>query len=273
MSFGRGFFTISMLTSRSWLEIIYVTVYTMFSERSRAGLKIILTNDDGIEAPGLKILESVIKKFGTPVVVAPAEPMSGVGHQVTTLKPIHVKEINENRFRVEGTPVDCARIALTRIASDAEWLFSGINPGGNLGCDTYISGTVAAAREAALLGFKSAAVSHYVGKERAVDWNLTALRVRPVVAGILEKKTEPGFFWNINFPHPLDDQVDLDLVFCPLDTSPFDVRFTKKGEAFFWGADYHSRPRQKGRDVDVCFGGKIAVTRIPLEIAGPSSNN
>ena len=111
-------------------------------------MKLIVTNDDGIDAEGLQTLVHLASRWGEVVVVAPAEPQSGIGHQLTTDRPIRVDKLTEERYRVWGTPADCSRLALNCLASDGDWVLSGINHGGNLGVDVYESGTVAAAREA-----------------------------------------------------------------------------------------------------------------------------
>jgi len=229
-------------------------------------VKLILTNDDGIDAPGLSALEKALTGAGELIVAAPADANSGVSHRVTTRTPIRMDRVGENRYRIHGTPADCARIALTQIAPDAGWIIAGINRGGNLGADVYISGTVAAVREGTLLGYPGIAVSHYVAKDRDVDWDLAARRVSPVLDRLLSGRPAPGCFWNVNLPHPDGNSSQLDVVFCPLDTNPFSVRYEKNENHFMYTGDYHSRPRQPGRDVDVCFSGKIAVTPIPLDI-------
>ena len=113
-------------------------------------MRILLTNDDGIDAPGLAALRDAAAVLGGDlVVVAPAECHSGCGHRVTTDRAIRVEELARGRFRVGGTPADCVRIAVAQLVPDAALVLSGINAGGNLGADVHHSGTVAAAREAA----------------------------------------------------------------------------------------------------------------------------
>lgn len=237
-------------------------------------MRLILTNDDGIEAAGLAALSAAAGAYGRPVVVAPADGQSGVGHQVTTRAPIAVERLGADRYRVSGTPADCARLALTNLVPRAAWLLSGINHGGNLGADVYTSGTVAAAREAALLGHRSIAVSQYVAPGRSVDWLLAERRLGVVLALLFARPLDAGHFWNVNLPNPAGDAVDLPVVFCNLDTRPHGVRYRQEeGETqasslrFLYTGDYHNRPRQAGRDVDVCMSGRIAVTKVTLEIA------
>lgn len=229
-------------------------------------MRLIVTNDDGVDAPGLATLAAVASELGDVVTVAPVGAQSGVGHQLTTHAPIRVDARRPDRFAVAGTPADCTRLALTELAADAEWLLSGINAGGNLGADVYTSGTVAATREAALLGRRAIAVSHYIGRGRVIDWTLAAERLRPVLRLLFSRPLDAGHFWNVNLPHRLDTQTP-SIVFCGLDTRPLEVRYRRDGAHFVYVGDYHTRPRQPGRDVDVCMAGDIAVTKVTLEIA------
>ena len=170
-------------------------------------MKFLLTNDDGYGAPGLSTLVCLSERLGATVVAAPDRSRSGIGHQVTTYDPIRVDEEAENRYRVHGTPADCSRLGLTHFAPDADWVIAGINNGANLGADVYISGTVAAAREGALLGYRAMAFSHYVARDRSVDWTLTEHRMMPILEMLLSRDLLPNHFWNINFPdpdHPID---------------------------------------------------------------------
>ena len=101
-------------------------------------MKLLLTNDDGIEAPGLQALAAAARGLGELVVVAPAGPQSGVSHAVTTEGPLLVDVCGEGRFAVHGTPADCARVGLHRLCPDAGLVLSGINHGGNLGADVDV---------------------------------------------------------------------------------------------------------------------------------------
>lgn len=230
-------------------------------------MKLLLTNDDGIDAPGLEVLWRAVRDWCDAVVVAPAEVKSGVGHQVTTDRPIPVERLDAGRYSLQGSPADCVRVGLTEIAPDAAWVLAGVNRGANLGADIYTSGTVAAAREAALLGRRSLAISQYVAKGRPLDWEVVHRRAAPLLKRLLTSEPAPGEFWNVNLPHPATD-ADVDVVVCALDTRPHAVAYRNEGGAFIYQAEYHKRPRQPGRDVDVCLGGRVAVTKMVLDIAG-----
>src|SRR5438034_3567954 len=116
-------------------------------------MKFLITNDDGIAAPGIQALWDAAARIGEPVMVAPAEAVSGCSHRVTTDGPIRIRLQELARFAIDGTPADCVRVGLHRLVPDAKWVLSGINAGGNLGHDVYLSGTVAAVREAVLHGW------------------------------------------------------------------------------------------------------------------------
>ena len=234
------------------------------TEFKGGGLKIVLTNDDGIEAPGLQALAACLDGCGDVVIVAPKQPQSGVGHRITTKDPLVVDELGLNRFSVDGTPADCSRIALRVIAPDAHWLIAGINPGGNLGLDVYNSGTVAAAREAAMLGCKSIAISQYIARDHCVDWHVTGYHSGPVLRMLINRPLEDGAFWNINLPHPLRLDSTPEVKDCGLDTCSHHVDYHQKDNAYVYQGRYHERPREAGKDVAVCFGGRISMTRLTI---------
>lgn len=242
------------------------------SRQRKTQMKIVLTNDDGIHAPGLAALERAVQDFGKCVTVAPADVQSGVGHQVTTKLPIEVVQLSQRRFSVGGTPADCSRLALTEIVPDAEWVIAGVNQGANLGADVYTSGTVAAAREAALLGYRAIAVSQYVAKGLPLDWDAIAERVGPLLKQLLASgELLEGEYWNVNLPHT-PEVSELAVVTCLLDTRPLSIAYRRDGGRFVYRGEYHKRPRQVGRDVDVCLGGNVAVTRMMLDIPGPTAS-
>ena len=225
-------------------------------------MKILLTNDDGIDAPGLAALEAAVAWLGgETVIVAPAEPHSGCGHRVTTDRPLRVHELGRGRFAVEGTPADCVRIALAELVRDASVVVSGINAGGNLGADIHHSGTVAAAREAALHGRRAVAASHYHHRGTTIDWERAARWLEQVLRRLPEA-AEPGEFWNVNLPDLPADAMMPAVVECVTDSSPFTLGYALTPEGWRYEASYHDRPRVAGGDVAVCFGGAIAASKL-----------
>src|SRR2546430_456977 len=166
-------------------------------------MKFVLTNDDGIDAPGLAALLAAVTRLGQgePVVVAPSDALSGCSHRVTTDTPLIVEARGDRRYAVRGTPADCVRVALLRAAPDADWILSGVNAGGNLGADVYLSGTVAAAREATLHGKPAVAFSQYRKRAVPFDWGRTAVWAAHVLGDLIQRPWSPGVLWNVNFPH------------------------------------------------------------------------
>jgi 5'-nucleotidase len=227
-------------------------------------MKLLLTNDDGIEADGLRTLLAAVSGLGEPVVVAPAGPQSGVSHAVTTDAPLRV-DARGGHFAVHGTPADCIRVGLHRLCPDAGLVLSGINHGGNLGADVYYSGTVAAVREAVLHGWAGIALSYYRKRGTEFDWPRAGRWATRVLADLLAKPLAPGSFYNVNLPHLRPGEADPEVVFCPLDPHPLPLSYRHEDDGgMHYDGDYHTRERTVGADVDVCFSGRIGVTTIKL---------
>jgi 5'-nucleotidase len=228
-------------------------------------MKIVLTNDDGIDAPGLDTLNRCVEQLGDVIIVAPQNAQSGIAHRVTTREPLRVNQLGSDRHSIDGTPADCVRIALKVIAPDADWLISGINAGANLGSDVYNSGTVAAAREATILGYSAIAISQYISKEQEVDWAVSGHHAGAVLKMLLGRDLAPGHFWNVNLPHPIRRNSELAYEFCGLDTNPHNYVYHQNGDELIYKGTIHERPRDSGKDVAVCFDeGRIAITRLAV---------
>ena len=169
-------------------------------------MRILLTNDDGVNAAGLKVLERIAAAISDDVwIVAPTEEQSGAGHSLTLTKPVRLRRLGERRFCVTGTPTDSVMMAIAHIMKDQrpDLILSGVNRGANLGEDVTYSGTVSAAMEGALAGIPSVALSQSYAKEGMGDtvpfaaaeaWGVKVLR--PIV----ESTMEPRTLVNINFP-------------------------------------------------------------------------
>jgi 5'-nucleotidase len=227
-------------------------------------MKLLLTNDDGIDAPGLQTLEAASRQLGEFVVVAPDRCHSGCSHCVTTDGPVRVETKGIGRYAVHGTPADCVRMAVHHFAPETSCVLSGINAGGNLGADIHVSGTVAAVREAVLHGWRGIALSQYRLKNLPFDWERARASALLVLRDLLARPWTPGTFWNVNLPHLAPTAADPEVIFCPLDPTPLPLSYRREGELFHYNGDYHGRPRRRGADVDVCFSGKIAVTQLSL---------
>lgn len=169
-------------------------------------MRILLTNDDGYHAPGLKVLEDLAACFSDDVwIVAPADEQSGAGHSLTLTRPIRVRKHADKRFAVAGTPTDAVMMALARIMQDSppDLILSGVNRGANLAEDVTYSGTVSAAMEGALAGVRAIALSQAYDREGlgdTVPFGAAAAWGERVLRPLIDAPLAPRTLVNINFP-------------------------------------------------------------------------
>lgn len=235
---------------------------------SDSQLKILVTNDDGIEAPGLKALASAFSEYAHITVVAPNGPRSECSHQIESRETIRVDRVDEHQYAVGGSPADCVRVALFGLYNEPtkfDWVVSGINHGGNLGIDRYISGTVAAAREATIHGIPSIAFSHYLKRGLEVDWNVACSWVPHVWKSLTPLKRQSASFYNVNFPHLSDLRSVPPIVMCPSDNVSLDMKYEAvEGKGYQYRGSYPDRMKTPDHDTDYCFRGHITCSLIHL---------
>lgn len=234
-------------------------------------MRILLTNDDGIEAEGLAAIAQRLSEHAEVTVVAPRDHQSCCGHGVTTSRPLQVVEHRRGWYSVDGLPADCVRVGLLHMQLKPDWVVSGINHGGNLGVDILMSGTVAAAREASLLGYKSLAVSQYRNPTVHVPWELSALRAVGVWQSLMQRPLERHTLWNINLPAvaggvesapwPVKDW-QMEIVECPPEPEPLNFHLEPSELGLVYRSNYQLRPRSEQTDVAHCFGGKITCSKL-----------
>ena len=228
-------------------------------------MRVIITNDDGIDAPGihaLRLAAASIPQLEL-IVVAPQAAWSGCGHTLTTGRTFAVEQRAADVWAVAGTPADCVRAALTHLAPGAQAVLSGINHGGNLGFDVHCSGTVAAAREAASHGIRGIACSHYVRRGMEVDWSQAGQWIAALLPGLLARTN--GYV-SVNLPHLDPGSAAPEALACRLDPSPLPLAMDYNAEGMRYCGNYHQRQRITGSDVDVCMGGRISVVECGLAI-------
>ena len=226
-------------------------------------MQILLTNDDGWDAPGLAVLREVAASFGSVTTVAPARPQSGISHQLTLHRPMNWEQRGPDLYSLDGTPADCVRIALTQLSDEFDWVLSGVNDGANLGADIYVSGTVAGAREARLFGFPAMAISQYrLRYHEAFDWSGVCRRLDGVLQRFLGPQPTESQLININFPDPESVTQELSIVECPVDPHPLPSQYLSTDEGYRYNSRYRDRNREPGCDVQVCFDGGISVTYL-----------
>ena len=229
----------------------------------------ILTNDDGIEAPGIRALQNALPNRDKSVIVAPDAPHSGCSHQMNRGGSIAIDQRGDREYAIGGTPADCSRVAITHLHPRADWVLSGINAGGNLGTDVYLSGTVAAVREAVLLRKPGIALSQYRRRAQPIDWTRATRLAAKVLTVLIDQPLAEGEFWNVNFPAPPVDAVaeavdDPEMVFCEGCTQPLPLEFEANERGFRYAGAYEQRLRDAGRDVDICLGGRISVVKVKM---------
>lgn len=223
----------------------------------------LLTNDDGIDAPGLAALQAAFANLGKVTIAAPNRGYSGCGHQVTDRENLQVDELGDRRYCVHGTPADCVRVGLTALAGDVDLVLSGINEGGNMGVDVYMSGTVAAVRESVWLGTPGIAFSQYFRAERKRDWvkaTQMALRAFESIKTRLDKES----FWNANFPD-VDTPIDeLEIAETFVEPNHMPISFERNdANRFALVTDYRNRARSTGSDVEQTMGnGVVSISRV-----------
>lgn len=233
-------------------------------------MNILISNDDGFDAPGIDALLEVANSFGECTIVAPAKEQSGVSHQMTLWQSIEFTQQSDNVWCLDGTPADCVRVAMTQLETRFDLVLSGINDGGNLGSDIYVSGTVAAAREAALFGLPAIAISqHRLRFGEAFDWSNTKTIATDVLKHCLDAGLNSREVININLPDvsesmpvPKCEIIDP----CPLDPNPrvavYESQPCDTGISLKSVGKYNDRKRSPGHDVETCFSKKVAISRL-----------
>jgi 5'-nucleotidase len=239
---------------------------------TRVPLHFLITNDDGIHAPGIAALAQAVARLpgATCSVVAPDVERSMCGHRLTTHEAIYTTEIAADRHAVDGTPADCVRVALFGLKIIPDFVLSGVNAGGNMGQDIHVSGTCAAAREAAYHGLPAMSISHYRRSALAMDWERTSRWVAELVGELVRERLEDGEYWNVNLPHlpPGDLPLPPRIIATPC-RPPLPVSFqsTEVAPGRFqhdYNARYENRPADPGSDVAICFGDAIAVSKLRI---------
>jgi len=237
-----------------------------------AKARILVTNDDGINAPGIKILEKTARSLSRDVwVVAPEVEQSGAGHALTIRRPLQVRRVSPRRFAVEGTPTDCVLLAVNSLIADRrpDLVLSGINRGANLGEDVHYSGTVAAAMEATLLGIPSIALSQ-LRSGTQIHWSTAEAHAGTVIRRLASIAWPKGVLANVNFPHVTADAVTgIRAVSQGRRVAGIEVVPVKDpvGRAYLWIGDFTSdESAGRNTDLEATRHGAIAVTPLHVDL-------
>lgn len=238
-----------------------------------ASARVLIANDDGIRAPGLRVLARVARRLAKEVwVVAPETEQSAASHSLTMRRPLYLHQVGRRRFAVDGTPTDCVLLAIHQLLKDSppDLVLSGINRGGNLGEDATYSGTVAAAMEGALLGIPSIAFSLVYEHSGEVLWPTAEHWAAEVLRRLNGVAWRRGVLLNVNIPAVPRDQVS-------------GIEVTRqgrhkiggsmipgvdpRGNGYFWIGGGRDEDRGlAGTDLEAVHRGAVAITPLSLDL-------
>ncbi|HEX3537778.1 MAG TPA: 5'/3'-nucleotidase SurE [Stellaceae bacterium] len=235
--------------------------------------RILIANDDGIESPGIKLLEKVAREITSDVwVVAPDQEQSGASHSLTTRRPLRARELGGQRFSVDGTPTDCVVVAVRRLLRDKapDLVLSGINMGGNVGEDLNYSGTVAAAMEATLLGIPAMALSQDYDDGEPIPWETSEAFALEVVRRLLRLPWPEHTLYNINFPGvPLKEAKGFAVTHQGKRAISDNLTdgVDPRGKPYYWiGPARETGEAEPGTDVAAVADGCVSITPIYLDL-------
>jgi 5'-nucleotidase len=239
-------------------------------------LRILLTNDDGIDAEGLACLERIARRFSDDVwTVAPLAEQSGKGRGITLTEPLRVQKFGERRFAVTGTPTDCVVLAVNELMdAPPDLVLSGVNRGHNVGEDCSYSGTVAGALQGMAFGIRSIALSQSLERfhdEVTAHWETSEAFAPGIISRLLESKWAPGVVMNLNFPaRPPEQVTEVEVTvqgFREAGEMAAVKRTDLRGRDYWW-MSFRGRKQDhaSGTDLRAMDEGKISVTPLHVDL-------
>lgn len=239
-------------------------------------MRILITNDDGIHAPGLKVLERIAEALSDDVwIVAPETDQSGVAHSLSLNDPLRLREISERQFAVKGTPTDCVIMGLRHVMKEArpDLVLSGVNRGQNVAEDVTYSGTVAGAMEGTILGVPSIALSQAYGPggRNAIRWQCAEQHGPAIVRKILDQGVPEHILVNVNFPDCEPEEVRGVSVTAQGQRTQellrIDERVDGRGNPYFWVAFAKGKHvPANGTDLWALADRRISITPLRLDL-------
>jgi 5'-nucleotidase len=235
--------------------------------------RILISNDDGVEAPGIKILEQIARQLSDDVwVVAPEVEQSGASHSLTTRRPLRLTELSPRRYAVDGTPTDCIVLAVKRLLRDdpPDLVLSGINGGSNVGEDLTYSGTVAAAMEATLLGIPAIALSQDFADGEPIPWHAGERLGPDVIRRLLGQPWPASTLINVNFPAAAPNGA-ASVAITKQGKRAIADNLTEgrdpRGRPYYWiGPVRETGDAEPGTDVAALIDSKVSVTPINMDL-------
>jgi len=244
-------------------------------------MRILVTNDDGIDAPGLHALRQIAAELSDDVwVVAPETNQSGTGHSLSLHEPLRMRKLDDRAFAVRGTPTDCVIMAVRHLLKEhrPDLVLSGVNRGQNLAEDVTYSGTIAACFEGTLIGIRSIALSQAFGPETrlAPRWETALTHAAPLIRTLIAEPWPPGVLMNVNFPDRKPDEVAGTRVTTQgrrnQDLLMIDERHDTWGTPYYWfGFQRKRQTPAEGTDLWAVYNGHISVTPLHLDMTHHAS--
>ena len=242
-------------------------------------MRILITNDDGIHAPGLDVLERIARTLSDDVtVVAPEMDQSGVAHSLSVNDPLRLRKVSETRYAVKGTPTDCVIMGLKHVLTDrpVDLILSGVNAGQNVAEDVLYSGTVAGAVEGTILGIRSIALSQAYGRgayggREAIRWDCAETLAPGVIGRVLDAGFGSDIVVNINFPAcPPEDVAGVSATVQgrrDADIVRVEPRADGRGNPYFWIAFGRGAfETGTGTDLEAMARKRVSVTPLKLNL-------
>ena len=239
-------------------------------------MRILISNDDGFDSPGIQLLAKAVEDLGEVYVVAPHRERSTAGHSLTLHKPLRIMEHGPRRFSTSGTPADCIYLGIHYILKDKpDLILSGINRGANLGTDVFYSGTVAAAREGALMNIKSYAFSMVsmpapgMGEREAFNFEMGAETARDVLVKTLKVPFPSHTLVNVNIPNiPLSEVKGIEIARQGFRHYKAEVTqgLDPRGKKYFWvGGPYRGFEKSEESDCHAVQEKFVSVTPLTID--------
>ena len=236
--------------------------------------RILLTNDDGIHAPGLRALVAAMQEIGTVTVVAPSHERSAAAQSLTLRQPIYCDQIAEREYAIEGTPADAMIVALhTLLKEKPDLVISGINPGGNMGENIYYSGTVGAAMEAAINHVPALAIS-IAHRGKKFDFSVAAEFTQRLAPIVMKEGLPRGVLLNVNIPQPWTGKVQFTRQSSKITRNLLQPGTDPRGRQYYWLHEQKFiEPMEQGTDHAAVRDGAISITPLMLDHTDSASLN
>ncbi len=245
-----------------------------------ARARVLISNDDGISAPGIRELQEVLTPLvGEIWVAAPEHEQSGAGHSLTLRRPLRVRHVGDLCYAIDGTPTDAVLLGVNQVMKEhgvrPDLVLSGVNRGGNLGEDVTYSGTIAAAMEATLLGIPAIALSLVTDSEANARWETVRRWLPRVVKGLASVSWPEGVLMSVNFPDVAADEVTGIEVSRQGRRKPggeISRGTDPRGEPYFWIGAQREQDRYRAHtDLEAVMRGAVSVTPLSMDLThGPT---